>query len=424
MNNKEKGMGCLIVVLALIPIFGNVSLLMLLLGELEADNPAGMIMSVLAAIEDVVIIVYVLYSRIEKWAKRKKEQRISDAIQALNEFFAYYSPKKTVSLQETRKPSVDLVLVNQEVVYAVKRYKKALKEEILECNEVDQAISQILLCTGCANVDERLDYLSYNEDELQRLKRKSDSLHEEIDRRKIRLLNEDEELLFTVKKAFTDLPSSKKCVIEGVEIKEFICEEKPAELELFEYKYEPTVLHVGRYFWCLFSNVILLFDNKGIFATAVDPTALSIHVERVTETLHVWDNSMPPHPYISTDSKYILRGETRHTWLHTCRDGTPDLRYSHNPRREYRVDKYEYGRIEISLLGDTITINLSSETATDSFEKMERAYIRKCNNRHNPIPELMNLFYNLSEDAKGDVTYILNAGRGRIKESNYFCVID
>lgn len=65
----------------------------------------------------------------------------------------------------------------------------------------------------------------------------------------------------------------------------------------------------------MFSNVILVFDAKGVFATAIDPTALSLKVERVR--VYVWinnNNTLPALQYIDVDSKCDEHGQTRRTW--------------------------------------------------------------------------------------------------------------
>lgn len=336
----------------------------------------------------------------------------------------YYSPRKSISLQKSQHPKVEVALVNKEVVFTVNQYKDNLRNSISKCNEIDQAIKNILSCVDCCNVDEKLNYLSEKTEELQRLKSESDMLHGEIAKRKIKLLNEDGNLLFLVKKSLTTLFSSKKCVIEGLNLKELICDEKPLDLEFFDYKYAPAILRIGKFLYCLFSNVILVFDENGVFATAIDPTALEIKVERVSVDVWVRNNTLPSHQYLDVDSKCIVQGTTRRTWAHTCRDGSPDLRYSYNPIIEYRTDKYEYGKITISILGSMISLSLSSDVATNAFERISREYIRKCNNRHNPIPEFLNLLYRVAEEGEQNIAHILTTNKSNPSTSNYFCVID
>lgn len=428
MNNKSNGSGCLTAILVFSFFAGNIFLFggdLTSGGDLEG-NSIAIIMVIIAIIVDIVLIGSIISACAKNSEKRKEErerQRISDVTQKVNEMITYYSPRKSISLQKAQHPNVEVALVNKEVVFTVNQYKDNLRSSISKCNEIDQAIKHILSCVDCGNVDEKLNYLSGKTEELQRLKSESDMLHSEIAKQKIKLLNEDGNLLFLVKKSFTTLLSSKKCVIEGLNLKELICDEKPSDLEFFDYKYAPAILRIGKFFYCLFSNVILVFDENGVFATAIDPTALEIKVERVSVDVWVRNNTLPSHQYLDVDSKCIVQGTTRRTWAHTCRDGSPDLRYSYNPSIEYRTDKYEYGKIAISILGSTISLSLSSDVATNALERISREYIRKCNNRHNPIPEFLNLLYRVAEDGEQNIAHILDTNKSKPTTSNYFCVI-
>lgn len=428
MNNKGNGSGCLTAILIFSFLAGNIFLFSGDLGsggDLEG-NSIAIIMVIVAIIADIALVGHIISACIKNSEKRheeKENQRISEVTQRVNEIIARYSPNKMISLQKVQQPRLEIALVNKEVVFTVNQYKDNLKETISKCNEIDNSLKRILSCVGCRNVDEKLEHLNAKTDELQRLKAESDLLHREIGKQKIKLLNEDGNLLFFVKKSFTALLSSKKCVLEGLNLKDFVCDEKPADLELFDYKYAPATLHLGGYYYCLFSNVILVFDAKGVFATAIDPTALSLKVERVRVDVWINNNTLPTHQYIDVDSKCVEQGQTRRTWAHTCRDGSPDLRYSYNPSIEYRTDKYEYGKITLSVLDSKIQFALSSDAATNALERVGREYIQKHNNRHNPLPEFFNLLYRTSEDGDTNIAYILDATKTNPTTSNYFCII-
>ncbi len=429
MNNKGNGSGCLTAILVFSFLAGNIFLFSGDLtsgGDLEG-NSIAIIMVIIAIIADIALVGYIISACIKSAEKRQEEkenQRISDVTQKVNELIAEYSPKKTISLQKSQQLNVDGALINKEVVFTVNQYKKNLEGVVTKCNEVDQTIRRILSCAGCLNVDEKLAYLSDKKEELQCLKNDSDILHNEISKHKIKLLNEDGNLLFLVKKAFTALYSSKKCIVEGYELKEIICDEKPMDLDYFDYKYAPAILRINKFYYCLFGNIILVFDVNGIFASAIDPTALSITVERISNDVWITNNTFPSHQFLDVDSKCVSQGTTRRTWTHTCRDGSPDLRYSYNPSIEYRTDKYEYGKVTLSILNSTITICLSSETAINALERISKEYIKKCNNRHNPLPEFLNLLYCLSEDSEPNIAYIIDASKKNAAASNYFCIIE
>ena len=395
-------------------------------GDLEGNSIAA-IMVLIAIIGDIALVGYII-SVCEKNQKKRQEkkenQRISEVTQSVNEIIARYSPSKTISLQKAHPPKLeDLSLVNKEVVFTVNQYKSNLKDKISKCNEIDNALKRILACVGYIYVDEKLDYLNNKIDELQQLKAESDLLHREIEKRKIKLLNEDGNLLGFVKQSFTAVLSSEKCVFEGENTKDFICNEGLIDLALFDYKYAPITLHLGGYYYCLFSNVILVFDEKGIFATAIDPTALTIKIERVRVDVWIRNNSLPTHQYIDVDSKCVEQGQTRRTWMHTCRDGSPDLRYSHNPSIECRTDKYEYGKITVSVLDNKIQFSLSSDAAINALERVSREYIQKYNNCHNPLPGFVDLLCRMLDAGDTNIAYILEVTKSNTTTLNYFCVI-
>lgn len=422
MNNKSNGSGCLTTILAFSIFAGNIFLFG---GDFE-NNWIAIIMVIIGIIADIALVGYIIFACIKNSERRQAErenQRISGVTQKVDELIAHYAPRKIISLQKVQQPNIENALVNKEVVFTVNQYKDNLRDIASKCNDIDQATNRILSCVGCSNVDEKLNHLNNKTDELQHLKAESDLLHREMVKQKIKLLNEEGNLLFFVKKSFVALLSSNKCVLEELNLKEFICDDIPSDLELFDYKYAPATLRLGGYYYCLFSNVILVFDAKGIFATAIDPTALAIKVERVQVDVWIRNNTFPTHKYIDVDSKCVEQGQTRRTWVHTCRDGSPDLRYSYNPSIEYRTDKYEYGQITISILDNQIQFALSSDVATNALERVSQEYIHKYNNRHNPLPEFFNLLYRTSEDGDTNIAYILDATKANPTTSNYFCVI-
>ena len=405
--------------LVIVLIIGNLLLISgSMFGDLSDNGTAWFV--VIAAI---AMDCYFIYKIIQSVSESHEKKRLDEATQKVNEILARYSPSKMFSIQEAKKLVIDPSLINKEVVFCVKEYKNSISSLLQQSSKVNARLMTILSCKGYTTEIEKADYLTSKLPEIENLKNESDELNERISKNKIKILNEDGDLLFLVKKSFAALFSSKKCVLEGYTLKELICEEKPVDLELFDYKYAPAILHIDKYYYCLFSNVILVFDDNGIFSSAIDPSALSIKSERLSADVWINNNTLPAHQYIDVDSKCIEQGTTRHTWLHTCRDGSPDLRYSYNPRIEYRTDKYEYGKITLSVLDSKIQFALSSDAATKALERVGREYIQKHNNRHNPLPEFFNLLYRMSEDGDTNIAYILDATKSNPTTSNYFCII-
>ncbi len=205
MNAKGKGSGCLTSILVFSFFAGNMFLFSGDLGsggDLE-ENPFAIIMVLIAIVADIALVGCIISACVKSSERRQEErekQRINEASQKVSEMIHRYTPRKTISLQNAQAFNADTQFINKEVVFTVKQFKAGLKNTIIKCNEVDSAINRILSCRGCSSVYEKLEYLSSRTDELQRLKSKSDLLHDQISKRKISLLNEDGDILFLVKK--------------------------------------------------------------------------------------------------------------------------------------------------------------------------------------------------------------------------------
>ena len=192
---------------------------------------------------------------------------------------------------------------------------------------------------------------------------------------------------------------------------------------LFKYEDKPIILLWGQYYLCLFSSVILVFDKTGVFATAIDPSALRVKVKRMTTSIMFTNGIAGWNQYTADDSKCISRGTTSSTWLHTCRDGSPDLRYNYNPRIEYRTDTYEYVIVEFIIANKKVSFSVSSGAVGDAFGKAIHSYSRRCNKRHNPIPEFLMLVKSLSNEDDAQIDSIIQTCNARTDANNCFCKI-
>ena len=311
-------------------------------------------------------------------------------------------------------------LINKEVVFTVNSYNR-MAAIYNRYSLITNEINRILACTDCISVDEKYSHLISCEDKLKQLKEEGDSCLSQLSSYKIEILNDNRDLLFEMKLAFRYLLNSKKCQSDSLTIKEFITPDKPNDLMLFKYENEPVILFWEQYYFCLFSNVILVFDKLGVFATAIDSSALRVVVKKETTSVTVSNGTAGSNQYIADDSNCISQGITRSTWLHTCRDGSPDLRYSYNPRLEYRTDTYEYVVIEFVIADKKVSFSASSGTVGDAFEKAAPKYSRKCNNRHDPIPEFLILVKKLSEEDNAQIESIIQVCNARADANNYFC---
>ncbi len=412
-------------VCVIIMFIGNGFLLTGAMTDELADNPIAWLL-VIAAIGLDIFCVYSIASDVKSKKEIQRiadeEQRLSEVANKVQKIQNTYSISHNCSLQKARVLPADKALQSKTIHTQIVEYKRS--REVLVSQYVDKraALTRILACNGCNNVDEKYDYLSTNEERLRQLKSEIERIQKQINGSKIELLNENVDVMATIRICFKSLLSSKKCVSDEVNISDFIAKKQPTELSMFKYHFAPITIFFQDFFYCFFTNVILVFDKDGIYSAALDPTALKITVEKNTENVYVSNNTLGYHKYIDTDSKLIQQGETATSWLHTCRDGSPDLRYSYNPLTSYRYDTYEYSVIRICLNGQNINFTASASSVADSFTDAKQKYIRKYNNYHNPTPDLLSLLQRVSPDDSLLPPLLENYKKQNASE-NFFCRI-
>lgn len=414
------------VFLVIVLIIGNLFLFSGAVFDDLADNGIAWFFVIGAIAMDI----YFIYLIAQSAAKNREQQRIA----AENNRIAQVTRKVEELTQKYRMPNLTANksaahfmiapdLINKEVIFTVNSYKERMAAVYEQYLLIINEINRILVCTGCRSIDEKHAHITASEGRLQQLKSDGESCLEKISAYKIEMLNDDRDLLFELNLAFRYLLNSKKCQSETLTIKEFITPQKPNDLMLFRYSNEPISLYFDQFYFCLFSNVILVFDKNGVFSTAVDPSAFKIMLKKETTAVTVSNGNAAANQHIAEDSKCISQGNTRSTWLHTCRDGSPDLRYSYNPRLEYRTDTYEYVTVKFIIADKKVMFSASSSAVGAAFEKITPKYARKCNNRHNPIPEFLMLLKELSGEEKTVIDNIIQVSADRTDANNYFCKI-
>lgn len=412
------------VFLVIVLIIGNLFLFSGAVFDDLADNGIAWFFVIGAIAMDI----YFIYLIAQSASKNREQQRIAaennriaEVTRKVEELTRLYS-LPSLNANRTALPfKINPDLINKEVVFTVNAYKEQMQAIYARYSSITTEIKQILACRGCNSIDEKFSHLTTNEGKLKELKEEGEACQSHLSSYKIKMLNNDKDLLFEVKLAFRYLLNSKKCQSESISIKEFITPDKPNDLMLFSYENEPVVVFFEQCYFCLFSNVILIFDKSGVFSTAVDTSAMKVKIKRDTTAVTVSNGNAASNQYIAEDSKCVSRGTTRSTWLHTCRDGSPDLRYSYNPRLEYRTDTYEYVSIEFIISDKKVAFTASSSAVGDAFEKVTPSYTRKCNNRHDPIPEFLMLLKKLNADENAQIESIIQVCNSRSGANNYFC---
>ncbi len=81
-------------------------------------------------------------------------------------------------------------------------------------------------------------------------------------------------------------------------------------------------------------------------------------------------------PKIYDDTKIITKDIPHNTWLHTCRDGSPDLRYSYNPMHTYYTQQEYYIEcsFDLDICGCKLKYEISSFDNCEALEKAINAY--------------------------------------------------
>ena len=203
----------LIVLLVLITLAGNIFLL--------SGNTEQGFMILTAVIVDIALLLFALYhisKKIEANFKKKEKKRIESVEKQISEIKAKFEPK-TFSFKINESESqmtFDTKYINTEINRCVKEYKESIHDTVTELATIDNKLKDILSYYSYSTPDERLEYLSENMEELNELKKKSDSLHTMIDGRKIVLLNEDRNIIGCIRDAFYKLKKSQKCSLNNI----------------------------------------------------------------------------------------------------------------------------------------------------------------------------------------------------------------
>lgn len=354
----------------------------------------------------------------EKKKEEIEKKRIQEVMSKIADIKASYTLRQfpfTVS-ESIFSIEFDSIFINNEISRVVKEFKKDIGQLIRECKSIDNRINCILSYNF--DPDSVLNFLLENTEILQSLKEQSDYFRLQICKRKIMLLNENVDAIKCIKNAFITLDNSEKCVSDHTTISTLIEGETPLELNMFSYMYEPFILHLQDFCYCFFGNVILVFDNEGVFVKALDPTILRLTIKRYTEYVYKSDyyqNSK----YTGSDSHIVTTGETRQTWMHTRVNGYPDLRYSYNPKISYHTDEVMYGEVSF-YLSEKLTYTFSSYQAIIAFEKAKEEYEKKYNDRRDTLPDFLKLIQ-LLEPEDTVINDIFK--KYKFNSKNYFCQI-
>ena len=361
--------------------------------NIEVDSPGGTVVILLCIFGiPAYAIIKGIAESIEKSKVAKEQQRVAqvkkDVENLINKYSAYITAS---SFLREKSPSINASHFNTSVIYCIGQLKESLNAVNAMIATEGMRISTILTCSNCHSDEDKLDYLRGHTTELDKCTDKITSLKAERSKQFVVLSEEDDTSIKKLRNSLLKLRNSKKKKdVSGISMDEFLGASKPLELEYFSVKYQPIILQLSPYKFCLYPSVILVFDINGVFVSALSPEELHIKVEHLSNSIHVQNGSYSS-DIIDSDSKCLNVGNTNTTWQYTKVNGGPDLRYSYNPRIEYRVDQMEYGRVKFAIVGIEATYAFSSHAAIEALEEAASLYCIAAERVQNPIPALLGL---------------------------------
>ena len=337
-----------VVVIAIVALLGNVYLF----SGYDIEGEVATYLVGIAIVVDAFVVFsigYLIYDKI-----RTKKQAVIDNIVTAN-----YPEHLSIHVGNPIDVSN---FVNDKLQADILCFKSKRDKIVEKCVGVNAKLINLLSCPNCDSIGEKKRYLDTHIDEIRTLKAESDALKCQIDSLKFSIPDVDN-LQTKIAQAFESLRESKKRSCDGGDIETIVFNNYPNDLLLFDIKKPIVALKMGENYFCLIGDVILAFDINGYFSSVLKKESFKIEVQKKAEQSIYYSNA-------ASDSKLVKGACLTYTWLHTCIDGTPDMRYKYNPRLEEWVDGYEYGIITIRIATYELKINVSSQKAIEAFSEL------------------------------------------------------
>ena len=320
----------------------------------------------------------------EEYERREKEAEHKIA-EILNQYslksFVFPEPKK---LWNGKHFECNSSLVNMQILESVHSYADGLQKIRREAENLKTNSFEILKKTDFTSSCERLRFLNLNLEALSQMLDRVKKLHMEYADKKIELGDQNKIIMNQLSNGVSLIRASQKFVSYDIKRGGMLRSDLPEGISMFRYSDRPAVLYVHDFYFCLFSTVILVFDQSGLFSTSLKPSALSVRSRRESEIVFFTKKGTWGHEsfstedqYVGKDSELIMEGKEEHTWLHTCKNGSPDRRYSHNPMFINRTDTWEFGRITVTIAKFKVTFCVSSIECADAWAKISNYFTKQ-----------------------------------------------
>lgn len=419
-SNNSGGGGCLLWIIGILLIGGNVALF-------DGSFDEMPLLCVLAVIADIFIIGSIIKAIADRPSKSNPAQTSSNQSTSqqpstksvppsapkttavvnednskLNQLKSKYRVPSAPSIATAVDPlqkemeSFQCIEVLQNVNKAISRRRAYAKK----MNSIKEEIDGILACSGCGTDRERLKYIKYYEDTLQQKKDEYAAISAEMKKVKVVLLSKEKTAFSRLSTALAEITSSEKSSSgSGVALSSFIKLKSNIPGDLFASEQAPIELDYGAYKFFLLPDVVLAYDKANTFVAAFEPMALIITVRDQKKSVYMQKNSGSAWSYtdsvIARDSVLVSAGYTRTSWLHERKSGGPDLRYSYNPRYESRTDTYAYSDFSIQIGQYKAEYSISKANLSNKLKPMVKDY---CSVMHelNATPSLLRLLESVS----------------------------
>lgn len=361
-QNNNNG-GCLGAILAFCLIGGNAFIFTGALTDELSDNPFAWIMVIIAVIADFWLVGWG-FSALGKSLDQKKLLKI-------NGYKNSYT-LKTIELGSRRKfrSNSDKADENSEINRLYDNILRENEDLVAKINEIANRQIQIFSSTSEEDNGIYLSHLKSHESELSSNSNIFKDLYSKLTSKRIRILKAENGLKFMdLKRAVSSLSSADK-FSGAIDFRSFYHVSYSPQ-NYFEFTDEPLILTINSIDYYFTPNAILAFFERE-FICAFNPSAFSVKCEECSVKRY----SYPVPAEIGNDSEIFQIDVERYRYLHTCVDGTPDLRYSNNPKIPYttKEDYYRYAKLSISVAGEKVNFFVSSYAKAKKFADSAQKY--------------------------------------------------
>lgn len=287
-----------------------------------------------------------------------------------------------------------------EIEMLLRRLVNRRRELVDRLSTIKSEMDLILSCHGCSTEQECVHFLRSKEQELEQLINEYQHIYNSINQFGINLLSREMSKFRMMVEAFRMMSKSEKKVCEnGLDYSDLIKTYSTLPKGLFQSSALPINLDFEEYHFYILPDVILVY-NKDKYIMALEPNALKVLIvdkqRNVTNYRHNYDEWSFKDDIIGADSKLISEGRVGSYWLHERKNGGPDLRYSYNPRTEYRTDTYSYTEIRIQIGEYKAVCSLSQGDLSSALFEMILPY-RNITHKYNYNRSLMRLLENTAK---------------------------